>query len=104
MSLNQNKGGIIAGILPQVVYSATYQINSGAVIADGATVTETVIFTGALITDPNIALTVGLTLVSASVTAADTVTVTWANRSGASITPPASGTWYCAILAPFYKG
>ena len=91
--------------------SASYQINSGTAIADGATVADTVTATGVKTTDTRlaicprdaVAIPVGLQLLSLVCAANDAVIITWINRSGASITPPAAGVWSLAILGNYLR-
>lgn len=110
---NQWGAGQLTYNLPIASYTATYQINSGTVIAAGASVTQTITFTGLAVTDNNVAIRArdaimntipkGLQLVSTAVTAADTLTVVWKNTTTASIVPPASGTWTAIVYGMFSK-
>lgn len=96
---------------PIATYTATYQINSGTAIAAGASVTQTITFTGLATTDnefgiaPRDAIEIpkGLQLTDATITATNTLSVTWKNNTAASITPPASATWTCVVLAEFFR-
>jgi hypothetical protein len=91
--------------------SASYQINSGTAIADQATVADTVTVTGVKTTDTKLAISprdavvipTGLQLLSLVCAANDAVIITWINRSGASITPPAAGVWSLAILGNYLR-
>lgn len=112
---NSNSFGIgqLTYNFPIATYTATYQINSGTAIAAGASVTQTITFTGLVVTDSQVAIRArdaimnaipkGLQLVSAVVTAADTLTVVWKNNSAVSITPPASATWTAVVFGIFSK-
>ncbi len=112
---NSNSIGIgqLTYNFPIASYTATYQINSGTAIAAGASVTETITFTGIVTTDNQVAIRArdaiqsiipkGLQLVSTSVTATNTLTVVWKNTTTASITPPASATWTAVVFGVFSK-
>jgi hypothetical protein len=100
-------------ILPIATYTSgsTYAINSGSALAAGATTTSAdITFTGVTTSDKNIAfaprdaytIQPGLVLVSAKVTAANTVSVVWKNTTNASITPTAAATWTCVVYKPFF--
>ena len=112
---NNNEWGVgqLTYNLPIASYTATYQINSGTAIAAGASVTETITFTGLATTDNNVAIRgrdavmnaipKGLQLVSTAVSATNTLTVVWKNTTTASVTPPASGTWTAIVYGMFSK-
>ena len=117
--LNNNSFGIgqLDGKLPIASYSSSsYQINGGSAIAAGATVTETITATGILTTDLDVAIRArdavwsaipkGLVLVSAIVTATNTVTVVWRNTLAVAIPAgsiPAAGVWTVAAIGQFSK-
>lgn len=94
--------------------SATYQINSGTAIAAGASITDSVTFTGVLTTDNQVCIgmgdaiaksiaAVGLVLTGIAVTATNTVSLTWQNQTTISQTPPATSQDFWAIrLITFY--
>lgn len=96
---------------PIATYTATYQINSGTAIAAGASVTQTITFTGVATTDnefgisprDEIEIPKGLQLTGCKISATNTVSVTWKNATADSITPPASATWTCVVLADFFR-
>lgn len=108
-----NNGWSFAGKAPLATYTATHQINSGTAIAAGATVTETITFTGLATTDKEYAISArdaitaawpkGLILVESHVSAADTLTVTWKNNTNASLAVPASATWSCVVLGDVFR-
>ena len=114
--LNNNSFGIgqLDGKLPIATYSSSsYQINGGSAIAAGAYVTETITATG-ILTDVVIrardavwsAIPKGLQLVSAIVTATNTVTVVWRNSLATTIQAgaiPAAGIWTVCALGQFSK-
>ena len=112
---NSNSIGIgqLVGNFPIASYTATYQISGGTAIAAGASVTQTITFTGLVTTDNQVAIRArdaiqsvipkGLQLVSTTVSAADTLTVVWKNTTTASITPPASATWTAVVFGQFSK-
>lgn len=94
------------GLYPIATFTASYQINGGTAIASGATITDSVTFTGAAVgdilgvacraatvLDPNLQLT------NVKVTATNTVQLTWNNAGANSITPPASATWTALVFA-----
>jgi hypothetical protein len=97
-----------------VAYTASYQINGGTAIAAGASVTDTVTFTGLATSDEfvigvkaatsRLVASSGLSFVSAICTATNTVLITWTNTTGSSVTPPASATWYATVVAPTWVG
>ena len=117
--LNNNSFGIgqLGGKLPIATYSSSsYQINGGSAIAAGAYVTETITATGILTTDLDVvirardavwsAIPKGLQLVSAIVTATNTVTVVWRNSLATTIQAgaiPAAGIWTVCALGQFSK-
>jgi hypothetical protein len=99
--------GIIKGPLPiqTIQISATYQINGGTAITAGATVTDaSKTFTGAATTDKVVALAwddavqaslpAGLVFAGITVTAANTVSISWTNTNNYSVTPPATSQQY----------
>ena len=97
---------------PVVTYqSSSYSINGAASLAAGASVTETMTFTGLLTTDTNYGFAPrdasvvpkGIVFVSSLPTATNTLTVTWKNNSAAAIVPPAAGVWGLSIFKPMYK-
>jgi hypothetical protein len=102
---------VITAELPIATYTATYQINSGTAIAAGASVTDSITFTGLATTDKKaaisprdaIAIPKGLVVTSMVITATNTLGVTWLNNTAASIAVPASATWTCVVLANFMK-
>lgn len=109
---DSNNFPLLTGKLPIATYTATFQINSGTAIAAGATTAaQTITFTGLATTDKEfgisprdaIVIPTGLQLVRSEITAADTLTVQFKNTTAASITPPASATWTCVVLADFFK-
>ena len=94
--------------LPIATYTSgsTYAINGGSALAAGATTTSAdITFTGVTVSDKNIALAPRdayvidkrIKLVSAKVTAADTVSVVWKNTGVESITPQAAATWTLVV-------
>lgn len=97
------------GTLPIATYTASYQINGGSNVTAGASITDSVTFTGAATTDTRVGLAArdavlipaGLQLVSVAVSATNTVAVTWRNATGSTITPPASATWTLVVLSHF---
>lgn len=118
--LNNNGFGIglLDGKLPIATFSSSsYRINGGSAIAAGATVTETIsTSSGVAITDLDVAVRArdaiwsaipkGLQLVSATVTAADTITVKWRNSLDVAIPAgaiPASAVWTVVVLGQFSK-
>ena len=112
-NLNNVAAGISAKKFETVlIYTvSSYQINSGTAIAAGDSVTDSATFTGVLKTDTNIgiaqrlgtgAIPTGLQLTGISVTATNTVSLTWTNITSASITPPAANTnLYLGVFSPF---
>jgi hypothetical protein len=97
---------------PVVTYqSSSYTINGGTALAAGASVTETMTFTGLATTDVNygfaprdaIVIPKGLVLVSSLPTATNTLTVTWKNTNGAVMAMPAAGVWGLSIFKPMYR-
>ena len=99
--------------LPIVTYTSgsTYAINAGSAIAAGATTTSAdITFTGVATTDTNIAfaprdayvIDKRIKLVSAKVTATNTVSVVWKNIGTESITPQAAATWTCVVYKPMF--
>lgn len=109
--------GLLSGRFPIASYSSSsYQINGGSAIAAGATVTETITATGILTTDLDVAIRArdavwaaipkGLSLVSATVTATNTVTVVWQNTLATAIPAgsiPAAGVWTVIAIGQFSK-
>lgn len=96
-------------IVPIATYTSgsTYAINSGSALAAGASSTSAdITFTGVTTSDKNIMLACrdayvinpAIKLVSAKVTAADTVSVVWKNTSNVSITPQAAATWTLVVF------
>ena len=106
--------------LPIKTYdSASYQISGAATAIAGGTqtseaapFTDSVTVTGVVVTDKNIAISPrdavaiprGLALISAVVTATNTLSITWKNTTLDPITPPAAGVWSVAVLGGFLKG
>jgi len=97
---------------PIVTYqSSSYTINSGTALAAGASVTETMTFTGLATTDVNygfaprdvIVIPNGLVLVNSKPTATNTLTVTWRNSTDSSMAMPAAGVWGLSIFKPLYR-
>ena len=97
---------------PIVTYqSSSYQINGGTALAAGASVTETMTFTGLAVTDVNygfaprdaIVLPKGLVLTASLPTATNTLTVTWKNTTTAPMALPAAGVWGLSIFKPLYR-
>lgn len=97
---------------PIVTYqSSSYQINGGTALAAGASVTETMTFTGLATTDVNygfaprdaIVLPKGLVLTASLPTATNTLTVTWKNTNAVSMAMPAAGVWGLSIFKPLYR-
>jgi len=117
--LNNNSFGVglLNGRFPIASYSSSsYQINGGSAIAAGATVTETITATGILTTDLDVAIRArdavwaaipkGLSLMSATVTATNTVTVVWQNTLATAIPAgsiPAAGVWTVIAIGQFSK-
>lgn len=117
--LNNNSFGVglLNGKFPIASYSSSsYQINGGSAIAAGATVTENITATGILTTDLDVAIRArdavwaaipkGLSLVSATVTATNTVTVVWKNTLETAIPAgsiPAAGVWTVIAIGQFSK-
>lgn len=117
--LNNNSFGVglLSGRFPIASYSSSsYQINGGSAIAAGAIVTETITATGILTTDLDVAIRArdavwaaipkGLSLVSATVTATNTVTVVWQNTLATAIPAgsiPAAGVWTVIAIGQFSK-
>jgi len=117
--LNNNSFGVglLNGRFPIASYSSSsYQINGGSAIAAGATVTETITATGILTTDLDVAIRArdavwaaipkGLSLISATVTATNTVTVVWQNTLATAIPAgsiPAAGVWTVIAIGQFSK-
>jgi len=117
--LNNNSFGVglLSGKFPIASYSSSsYQINGGSAIAAGATVTETITATGILTTDLDVAIRArdavwaaipkGLSLMSATVTATNTVTVVWQNTLATAIPAgsiPAAGVWTVIAIGQFSK-
>jgi hypothetical protein len=100
-------------VLPIVTYTSgsTYAINAGSALAAGASsASADITFTGVAVTDHNVALSPrdgyvipkGIALVSARVTAANTISVVWKNTTNASITCPAAATWTAVVYTPFF--
>jgi len=104
--------------LPIKTYdSASYQINGGTAIAgatvsaESAVITDTVTVTGVATTDKYIAITPrdavvipeGLALISIVVSAANTLQISWQNRTMNAITPPAAGVWSVAVMGSYLK-
>jgi len=101
-----------------VLASNAYQINGGTAIAGGtisaeaSSFSDTVTVTGVRATDKRLAIKPrdavvipdGLSLVSITCSANDTIVITWRNTTLAAITPPASGVWSLAILGNFIRG
>lgn len=100
-------------IVPIATYTSgsTYAINGGSALAAGATSTSAdITFTGVATTDTNVmfaprdayVIPKGIKLVSAKVTATNTVSVVWKNTTDAAITPPAAATWTCVVLKQMF--
>lgn len=96
------------GLFPIATYTASYQINGGSAISSGATVTDSVTFTGVATTDKvgvaaraAVSVDPNLQLVAVNVTATNTVQLVWFNAGNASITPPGSATWTAVVLQAF---
>lgn len=113
-NVSTGQGARVFMPLQTIKISATYQINSGSAIAAGASVTDSVTFTGVQTTDTQVAVgfgdavaadiaAAGLKLTSVTVTATNTVALTWQNQGTLSSTPPAtSQDFYAVRLALFY--
>jgi hypothetical protein len=95
-----------------VAYTASYQINGGTDITSGASITDSVTFTGVAVGDKiaiacreaaRAAVPSGLQLESAKVTATNTVALKWTNNSSATVTPGASATWTCGVIGLFFN-
>jgi hypothetical protein len=100
--------------MPIVTYTSgsTYAINGGSSIAAGATTTSAdITFTGLATTDTNVGfaprdayvIPKGVQLVSAKVTATNTLSVVWRNNSNVAVTPPAAVTWTAVVFKPFFN-
>jgi hypothetical protein len=120
MPTANSQGFLVAGVAPltpATPITGTVNINSGAVIPPLTSITDSYTFTGALTTDinwgisprptagtslPNI-IPYGLQLSASSVSATNTITVTWTNTTGTPITPPPSSTWYYAVFNEYIR-
>lgn len=108
---DQTNSRLLSVKAPIATYTATYQINSGTAIAAGASITQTITFTGLATTDNEFGISArdaieipkGLQLTDCRITATNTLSVTWRNTLDVAITPPASATWTCVVLAEFFR-
>ena len=117
--LNNNSFGVgqLAGKMPIATYStSSYQINSGSAIAAGASITDSITATGVLTTDLDVAIRArdavwstipkGLQLISATVTATNTISAVWRNSLATAIPAasiPVAGVWTALVLGQFSK-
>ena len=114
---SSNNQGFMIGLQPVFSVTGTVYINGGTAIPALSSVTDTYTFTGALTTDinygisprasstviPNGLIPPGLQLSASSVTATNTLSVTWTNTTGIPITPPASATWTYIVQNEFMR-
>lgn len=114
-NIGYNSGRL--GPLPTRTYTSgsTLQINGGSAISAGQIFTGSLTFTGLLTTDEfaiystkaqmDAINAVGVSVLSARCTAANTVVVEFAaSKAVPAASIPAAASWYCTVIAPMIVG